>query len=104
MPAVLEIPEVRDRVMPLSVETYHRMLEDGAVSKRAELIDGIIIEKMGKSPLRTRLCHRLFEILRARLGDGFWVRLEATLPPIPTLSELLMRNGTGVPPALRSWM
>ncbi len=78
MPAILEIPEVRGRVVPLPVEAYHRMIEEG-LAGRVELIEGIIIEKMGKSPLHTRLSHRLFEMLRTRLGDGFWVRLEAPL-------------------------
>jgi len=72
MPAILEIPEVRDRVVPLSIEAYHRMVEEGAAGKRVELIEGVIIEKTGKSPLHIRLSHRLFELLRTRLSDGFW--------------------------------
>jgi hypothetical protein len=87
MPAILEIREMRERVAPLSVETYHRMMNDGSIGNRAELIEGVIIEKMGKSPLHTRLSHRLFEILRTRLGDGFWVRLEAPLSLKAQLSE-----------------
>jgi len=62
-------------------------MNDGSIGNRAELIEGVIIEKMGKSPLHTRLSHRLFEILRTRLGDGFWVRLEAPLSLKAQLSE-----------------
>jgi len=45
---ILEIPDVRRRVSPLSVEEYHRLGEFNENGRRTELIRGIIIEKMSK--------------------------------------------------------
>src|SRR4051794_5391447 len=50
MTAILELPEVRRRISPLSVEEYHRLGEFNDNGKRTELIRGILIEKMSKSP------------------------------------------------------
>ena len=35
---ILESPDIRERALPISVETYHWMIENGMVSQRAELI------------------------------------------------------------------
>ncbi len=52
MSAILEIPEVRQRVSPLSVEEYHRLGEFNEHDHRTELIRGIVIEKIKvKSPM-----------------------------------------------------
>ena len=48
MSAILEIPEVRRRVSPLTVEEYHRLDEFNENGRRTELIRGIVIEKMSK--------------------------------------------------------
>ncbi|MCZ7639485.1 MAG: Uma2 family endonuclease [Verrucomicrobia bacterium] len=50
MPAILELPEVRQRVSTLTVEEYHRLDEYNEHGRRTELIRGIVIEKMSKSP------------------------------------------------------
>jgi|GEM_PF-1784418 len=42
MTAILEIPEVRQRVSPLSVEEYHRLDEFNENGRRTELIRGIV--------------------------------------------------------------
>ena len=51
MPAILELPEVRARLASLSVEAYEALADMGAIAKRAELIRGMIVEKVPKSPL-----------------------------------------------------
>ena len=51
MPAILEIPEVRQRISPLTVEEYHRLDEFNENGRRTELIRGVVIEKMSKSPI-----------------------------------------------------
>jgi len=43
MSAILEIPEVRQRVSRLSVEEYHRLDEFNNNGRRTELIRGIVI-------------------------------------------------------------
>ncbi len=79
MPAILEIPEVRQRVSPLSVEEYHRLSEFNDAGRRTELIRGIVIQKMSKSPLHSALAKRLYYRITALLPPGFIVRREDPL-------------------------
>jgi len=79
MSAILEIPEVRQRVSPLSVEEYHRLDEFNENGRRTELIRGIVIEKMAKSPLHASLAKRLYNRISAVLPGGFVVRREDPL-------------------------
>src|SRR6266446_4049646 len=80
--SILEIPEVRQRVSPLSVEEYHRLSEFNENGRRTELIRGIVIEKMSKSPLHSSVAKLLYDKLVQILPDGFIVRREdpLTLP------------------------
>ncbi len=79
MTAILEMPEVRQRVSPLSVEEYHRLNEYNEHGRRTELIHGIVIEKMSKSPLHASLAKRLYDLIAALLPDGLIVRREDPL-------------------------
>lgn len=79
MPAILELPEVRQRVSTLTVEEYHRLDEYNEHGRRTELIRGIVIEKMSKSPLHAALAKRLHDLLLARLPAGWVVRREDPL-------------------------
>jgi Uma2 family endonuclease len=79
MSAILEIPEVRKRVSPLSVEEYHRLDEFNEHGRRTELIRGIVIEKMSKSPLHRAITSRLYKLLLAQLPEGFSVWKEEPL-------------------------
>eukprot|EP01031_Cornospumella_fuschlensis_P001358 gene1358-1691_t len=73
MVSVLEVPSIRRQVSPITVETYHRMAELGMVDKRAELIRGVIVEKMSKSPLHESWVDRLFWLLvNAIAGTRFF--------------------------------
>jgi Uma2 family endonuclease len=74
--AILEIPEVRHRVSPLSVKEYHRLDEFNERGRRTELIRGIIIEKMSKSPLHSTLSKRLYDIIARSLPPNHLVRRE----------------------------
>jgi Uma2 family endonuclease len=79
MPAILEIPEVRQRVSPLSVEEYHRLSEYNENGRRTELIRGILIQKMSKSPLHSSIAKRLYDGIASVLPSGFVVRREDSL-------------------------
>lgn len=79
MSAILELPEVRARLKRLSVETFEALADMGAVGKRTELIRGLIVEKMPKSPLHTKLVKRIFLFLLALERAGFVVFFEASL-------------------------
>ncbi|MCI0744675.1 MAG: Uma2 family endonuclease [Verrucomicrobia subdivision 3 bacterium] len=77
--AILEIPEVRQRVSRLSVEEYHRLDEYNEHGRRTELIRGIVIEKMSKSPLHRSVVKRLYDMISRMLPSGFVVFQEAPL-------------------------
>ena len=79
MTAILEIPDVRRRVSPLTVEEYHRLDEFNENGRRTELIRGVVIEKMSKSPLHAGLSKRLYDLIAAQLQSGFVVRQEAPI-------------------------
>jgi Uma2 family endonuclease len=79
MTAILDLPEVRRRVSPLTVEEYHRPGELNENDKRTELIRGIVIEKMSKSPLRATIASRLFKMILPLVPEGYTVRKEGPL-------------------------
>jgi Uma2 family endonuclease len=79
MSAILELPEVRQRVSPLSVEEYHRLDEFNEHGRRTELIRGIIIEKMSKSPLHRIVASLLYKLLLSQLPKGYSVWKEEPL-------------------------
>jgi Uma2 family endonuclease len=71
MAAILEIPEVRQRLSPLSVEEYHRLDEFNENGRRTELIRGFVIEKMSKSPLHRTIASLLYRLLLSQLPPGY---------------------------------
>jgi Uma2 family endonuclease len=79
MAPILEIPEVRRRVSRLSVDEYHRLDEFNANGRRTELIRGIVIEKMSKSPLHRTIASILYKLLLGRLPSGYSVWKEEPL-------------------------
>src|SRR2546426_3707655 len=83
MSAILEIPEVRQRISRLSVEEYHRLDEFNKNGRRTELIRGIVIEKTSKSPLHCTIASLLYKLLSAQVPKGYSVWKEEPL----TLSD-----------------
>ena len=79
MVPILSQPAFQQRALPLSVAAWHQMIDKGLAPERAELIRGVIIEKMSKSFLHTKLADALIEFLRAAVSGLFWIRQEAPL-------------------------
>lgn len=79
MTAILELPEFRHRVSLLTVEEYDRLDEFNAKHQRTELIRGIVIEKMGKSPFHASISLRLGELVPLLLPAGFHARPDQPL-------------------------
>ncbi|HVM49581.1 MAG TPA: Uma2 family endonuclease [Candidatus Acidoferrum sp.] len=77
--AVLEIPEVRQRLSPLTVEEYHRLDEYNERGRRTELIRGLVIEKMSKSPLHRVITSRLYRLLLPQVPKGLSLWMEQPL-------------------------
>ena len=55
------------------------MIAKGLVPQRAELIRGVIIEKMSKPILHTKLASRIAKLLAQALQSAYWVRREDPL-------------------------
>src|SRR5438270_2006983 len=94
MAALLEIAEVRERLSRLSVEEYHRLDELNEHGRRTELIRGLVIEKMSKSPPHRIVTSALFRLLQTQLPPGcsIWKEEPLTLAdsePEPDISVCL---------------
>lgn len=76
---ILDCSSVRQAVLPLTVEQYHRLGEAGIIREQTELLHGIIVRKIVRSPLHTWLVSRLAEQLRAWVPAGCYVRQEQPL-------------------------
>ena len=88
---MLDLPEVRARISPITVAQYRHLPEFNEHGRRTELIRGIVIEKMSKSPLPSSIATTLYDILRPQVPPGFWLRKEEPLTltdsePEPDLS------------------
>lgn len=88
---MLEIPEVRARVSPVTVAQYHQFPEFNENGRRTELIHGVVIEKMSKSPLHSGIGSALYDLMHPHVPPGFWLRKEEPLTlrdsePEPDLS------------------
>ena len=71
MSTLLDLPEVRARVSRLSVEAYEALTEMGALDQREELIRGLLVKKMSKSPLHCKQNKRIYDDFSARRSVGF---------------------------------
>ena len=79
MSAILDLPEMRDRVARWSVDAYEQLGELGVLGKDVELIRGVIVRKMPKSPLHRRLTKKTYDQFSARVPAGHVVFIEAPL-------------------------
>src|SRR5436305_1160294 len=78
MATILDLPEIRERVRRWTVAEYEKLGDDPAF-RRSELIRGIIIEKVSKSPLHSTLTTRIYLFLVSMLRPGFVARKEEPL-------------------------
>lgn len=93
--AILDLPEVRAHVSPLSVEAYDALTEKGVLEKSAELIRGIIVKKMSKSPLHRKLTKRIFLHFLAFQRTGLVAFTESPLrlaDSVPEPDAMLVRG------------
>jgi Uma2 family endonuclease len=94
MTELLELPAFRQRVHLVSVDDYHRLGEMGLMPETVELLRGIVVTKISKSPLHELVCQKLMKLLLAQVPRGFEVRREGPLTlrdsePEPDLSVVL---------------
>jgi Uma2 family endonuclease len=79
MSAILDEPAVRRAAFPVSVEFYHELGRLGMVDQSVELLDGVIVSKMSKSPLHAATLDRLDDLIRAALRPGLRLRHESPI-------------------------
>lgn len=79
MSSLLDNPAIRQAALSVTVEQYHRLGETGVIGENTELLQGVIVEKMVKSPLHSWLVQYLVEWLRNGLQPGAHVRQEQPL-------------------------
>lgn len=98
MTDLLEVREIRELVSPLSVAEYHQLGEFNENGRRTELIRGIVIEKMSKSPLHYTMIEQVREILSAQIQPGWLLRQEGPMTladsePEPDLALFHAKRG-----------
>ena len=81
----LKAPGFQKRALPLSVAAWHGMIRDNLAPARAELIRGVIIEKMSKSILHSKVSDYLAKYFHAA---------EASASRVPPPSESRRRKST----------
>lgn len=86
MAAILDLPEMRARVHRWTVAEYEKLGDDPAF-RRSELIRGIIIEKMSKSPLHSTITLKLFSFFLQTVGEGYIIRPEQPLRLMDSMPE-----------------
>jgi Uma2 family endonuclease len=86
MAAILDLPEIRARVHLWTVADYEK-LGDNPAFRRSELLRGIIVEKMSKSPLHSTLATRIYLFLVRLLRPGLIARKEEPLRLADSMPE-----------------
>lgn len=67
---------IRNLVMPIPVDLYHALSAAGVIDQKTELIEGIIIRKMTKSPLHAFIASELYRFFDASLPPDLVLRKE----------------------------
>ena len=83
MTSLLEVPAIRRQMTRLSVADFHRLGE----SLRAELLDGILINKMPKSPLHRLITRRIVQALESQISPDLEVWKEDPLTLVDSEPE-----------------
>lgn len=94
MSSILNSPAIQDAAVSITVPQYHLLGEAGAIDERTELIAGVIVRKMVKSPEHSWLVQQLAEWLRRVTPAGHVVRQEqpltlASSEPKPDLAVVI---------------
>ena len=79
MSSILDNPAIREAALPVTVEQYRRMGDVGLISKNTELLSGVIVEKMNKSPNHSWIVQFLMDCLRQATPDNTHLRQEQPL-------------------------
>ena len=73
---VLEREFLRENFVPITVEAYHYLAEKNLISENSELIEGVIIKKMPKSPVNYSFTQKLMLFFQSKVSSKYWIRPE----------------------------
>lgn len=90
MSSIIDSPEIREALIPMSVEFYHAAAEMGWVDEDVELLEGLPVKKMSKSPRHEYFVSLLLRMLEKVIGNDRFITKErpltcATSEPEPDL-------------------
>jgi Uma2 family endonuclease len=74
-----EIPGIVEHVYRMPLADYQRAAELGTLPENVELLRGIVVTKMSKSPLHESVVSRLTRLLNKRLPEHLLIRSSAPL-------------------------
>ena len=76
---ILEDPLTKDSILLVTVEQYHYLGEVGLIPEKTELLEGVIITKMPKSPVHRFIVIKLYKILSKLINENFVIQKEDPL-------------------------
>jgi Uma2 family endonuclease len=76
VPSVLENPTIRSRVHLWTIDEYHRIVNSGQIEQNLELIHGVTIQKMSKSPRHANAIRIIQRFLENLVSADRWVSIE----------------------------
>ena len=79
MSSILDKPAVRQVALPITLAQYHELGASGIIDERTELLRGVIVRKMIKSPRHSWIVEKMAATLRACLSDTYVLRQEQPL-------------------------
>lgn len=76
---VLDYPAVSERLYRMSLEEYRHLVSAGLLSEATELIEGLVVEQMTKSPDHNYFVTGIYELLRPCIPLGTLILRENSL-------------------------
>jgi Uma2 family endonuclease len=79
MLSILEERAIREAALPITPEQYHALGGSGLLPEQVELLQGVIVAKMPKTPLHVFVVRYLFGLLSRSVPPGYLVAKEDPL-------------------------
>ena len=79
MADILDVPELRPCIWKLTVAEYQRLGQVGLIDRNTELLQGIVVHKMNKTPLHTSTVRKLQKWLANQIGGDAFIQKEDPL-------------------------
>lgn len=76
---VLEREFLRENFVPITVEAYQYLAEKNLISENSELIEGVIVKKMSKSPIHYSFTQKLMLFFQDKISSKYWIRPEGPI-------------------------